>query len=135
MKKSEKFNEDQFITKHFTQKGKTFSWIMHYTNPNRAQAYNSGCLKVLAHLASSGNDEITDEMKQIEGAGMLIEEILMGSIGIITAEQARAICSLISQNFECVDINVNDIKITTQSRKMHYILSFLRTLGTSEGTS
>lgn len=108
---------------------------MHYTNPNRAQAYNSGCLKVLAHLASSGSDEITDEMKQIEGAGMLIEEILMGSIGVITADQARAICSLISQNFECVDINVNDIKITTQSRKMHYILSFLRTLGTSEGTS
>ena len=93
---------------------------MHYTNPNRAQAYNSGCLKVLSRLAASGNDEITDEMKQIEGAGMLIEEIQEGTTGVITTDQAKAICTLITQKFEYANINVKKQKTKINRNKFTF---------------
>lgn len=106
-RKPAEFDGEQLITKFFGQKGRTFSWIMHYTNPNRAQMFNAGCLKVLARLAVSGSNEITDEDKQIEGAGILCEDIERGTTGIITIDQAKIICSFMTQNFECINLIVN----------------------------
>ena len=111
------------LTKFFPPEGRTFYWLAHHSNPNRPTPYNATCLRVLAHLAANSFNEITPEDRALDGVGTLVADIEQGNIGVITADQAKTICSFLTHNFEYTNLGV---KFKTQKATTKDIYSDTR---------